>query len=115
MRKHLTPAIIAILIGSVLFFAGRFTAKPAEDPHTEIIRNQDSLRRSNQDLQRKLFLTRDTVRQLTILSDTWYHLYDSLERHQRPAIKTKFKNDTDLINNSSLAELDSMFRKRYPD
>ncbi len=115
MKKILTPALILIIVIGISFFIGRFTAAPKEDPQQAIVLKQDSFRRANQDLKRKLLLTQDTVRQKEILSDTWYHLYDSLEKTTRPKIKTKFKNDTRLIDNSSLADLDSMFRKRYPD
>ena len=107
-------AITLVMIG--LFVAGRASAPSVKSIEEEyrMERMKDSTRKEFNKLSRKLALSRDSIRQLKILSDTWYYLYDSLEKVRRPPIKAKFKNDTARINRASLNQLDSMLRARYP-
>lgn len=105
----LTPTIILCLVAVALFFAGRFTAaKPTQDNTREI----DGLKRAIASRDIALKHSRDSIRQYSILADTWFKMSEETQKG-KVITRTIYRNDTSKINDYSLPELDSMFRSRY--
>lgn len=105
----LTPTIILCGVAVALFFLGRFTApKPVENNNREI----DSLRRGIAFRDIAIEKARDSVKQFSILADTWFKMSEET-RKEKVITRTIYRNDTSKINDYSVPELDSVFRARY--
>ena len=104
-------SIVILLVILAVFALGRFTA-PTSHPNNQ--GKIDSLKKDIATRGRELAKARDSVRQLDILSTTWFN--EAMEAKKAKVItRTIYRNDTSAISHLDSAGITKAFLARYKD
>lgn len=103
--------VVFFIIVLAVFALGRFTA-PTSHPNNQ--GKIDSLKKDIAARVKELAKARDSVRQLDILSTTWFNV--AMEAQKAKVItRTIYRNDTSTISHLDSAGITKAFIARYKD
>lgn len=102
---------VLLILAIVLFALGRFTApeKIVEDK-----RKIDSLTQDLNQAQKRELVHKDSIRQLIIMSDTWFTAYEK-EKNSKSVTHTVYDNRKKAIDVMPDSTLFREFLAVYPD